>query len=210
MKATSQTIQQIERALRKIAAKYPLGREDLVLTDIHLQVKADSGELLAFNDDDEELTRCVVEQWMDNGDEDFYEEITPVLRQCIQNMKDTLENLSLLKPYSFVLVDEDKETLCDLYLVDDETVIVDGELLKGLDEDLDDFLKKLLEEYSARGLAKSRLGGGKVKSVWVLPGARIYQNVRMSNPWDENRVFSGRRRFVLREDILACRGKGRV
>ena len=177
MKATSQTIQQIERALRKIAAKYPLGREDLVLTDIHLQVKADSGELLAFNDDDEELTRCVVEQWMDNGDEDFYEEITPVLRQCIQNMKDTLENLSLLKPYSFVLVDEDKETLCDLYLVDDETVIVDG---------------------------------GKVKSVWVLPGARIYQNVRMSNPWDENRVFSGRRRFVLREDILACRGKGRV
>jgi len=116
------------------------------LTDIHLQVKADSGELLAFNDDDEELTRCVVEQWMDNGDEDFYEEITPVLRQCIQNMKDTLENLSLLKPYSFVLVDEDKETLCDLYLVDDETVIVDGELLKGLDEDLDDFLKKLLEE----------------------------------------------------------------
>lgn len=146
MKATSQTIQQIERALRKIAAKYPQGREDLALTDIHLQVKADSGELLAFNDDDEELTRCVVEQWMDNGDEDFYEEITTVLRQCIQNMKDTLENLSLLKPYSFVLVDEDKETLCDLYLVDDETVIVDGELLKGLDEDLDDFLKKLLEE----------------------------------------------------------------
>ena len=39
MKATSQTIQQIERALRKIAAKYPQGREDLVLTDIHLQVK---------------------------------------------------------------------------------------------------------------------------------------------------------------------------
>ena len=138
MKATSQTIQQIERALRKIAAKYPQGREDLV--------KADSGELLAFNDDDEELTRCVVEQWMDNGDENFYEEITPVLRQCIQGMKDTLEHLSLLKPYSFVLVDEDKETLCDLYLVDDETVIVDGELLKGLDEDLDDFLKKLLEE----------------------------------------------------------------
>ena len=75
MKATSQTIQQIERALRKIAAKYPLGREDLVLTDIHLQVKADSGELLAFNDDDEELTRCVVEQWMDNGD---YARVAPV------------------------------------------------------------------------------------------------------------------------------------
>lgn len=146
MKATPQTIQQIERALKKVVAKYPKENEELVLTDIHLQVKPESGELLAFNDDDEELTRCVVEQWIDNTDENFYEEITPVLRMCIQNMKDSLETLSILKPYSFVLVDDDKETLSDLYLVDDETVILDGELLKGLDEELDDFLKKLLEE----------------------------------------------------------------
>ena len=47
------------------------------MTDIHLQVKADSGELLAFNDDDEELTRCVVEQWMDNGDENFMKRLLP-------------------------------------------------------------------------------------------------------------------------------------
>ena len=144
MKPTSQTIQQIERALRKVAAKYPPGREDLLLTDIHLQVKAESGELLAFNDDDEELTRCVIEQWIGNQDEDFYAEVTPVLRQCIQNMRDMLETLCILKPYSFVLVDEDKETVSDLYLVDDDTLILDGELLKGLDEDLDAFLKNLL------------------------------------------------------------------
>ena len=72
MKATLQTIQQIERALKKVAAKYPQGREELMLTDIHLQVKADSGELLAFNDDDDELTRCVVEQWIESPEEDFY------------------------------------------------------------------------------------------------------------------------------------------
>ncbi|MCD8318495.1 MAG: hypothetical protein LUC45_06530 [Paraprevotella sp.] len=146
MKATPQTIQQIERALRKIAAKYPQGREDLSLTDIHLQVKPDSGELLAFNYDDEELPRCVVEQWMDEQDEDFCEKVAPILRLCIQNQKETLETLSILKPYSFVLVDEDKETVCDLYLVDDDTVILDHELLEGLEEELDDFLKKLLAE----------------------------------------------------------------
>lgn len=146
MKATLQTVQQIERALKKIASKYPQGREDLMLTDIHLQVKADSGELLAFNDDDGELTRCVVEQWIESPEEDFYGEVAPILKQCIQNMKATMETLSILKPYSFVLVDDEKETLTDLYLVDDETVILDGELLKGLDKDLDDFLKNLLEE----------------------------------------------------------------
>jgi hypothetical protein len=146
MKATLQTIQQIERALKKVAAKYPQGREELMLTDIHLQVKADSGELLAFNDDDDELTRCVVEQWIESPEEDFYGEVAPILKQCIQGMKETMESLSILKPYSFVLVDDEKETLTDLFLVDDDTVILDGDLLKGLDEDLDGFLKNLLAE----------------------------------------------------------------
>ena len=146
MKATPQTIQQIERALKKIISKYPPTGEEAVLTDIHLQVKADSGELLAFNDDDEELTCCVIEQWIDNNDEDFYETVAEILKQCIQNLRNILGELSILKPYSFVLVDEEKETVSELYLFDDDTLILDGGLLKGLDEELDDFLKKLLAE----------------------------------------------------------------
>jgi hypothetical protein len=51
-----------------------------------------------------------------------------------------------MKPYSFVLVDEDKETVAELLLVDeDETLLLNDELLKGLDEELDAFLKDLLE-----------------------------------------------------------------
>lgn len=146
MKATAQTIQQIERALKKIAAKYPANREEFIMTDIHLQVKAESGELLAFNDDDEELTRCVIEQWIDNNDEDFYESVADILKQCIQKQRELLGELSILKPYSFVLVDDEKETVSELYLFDDDTLILDGGLLKGLDEELDDFLKKLLAE----------------------------------------------------------------
>ena len=76
----------------------------------------------------------------------LYDAVAPVLRQCIAGMKDVWGKLSILKPYTFVLVDDEKETVSDLYLVDDDAMIVDGELLKGLDEDLDAFLKKLLEE----------------------------------------------------------------
>jgi hypothetical protein len=61
-------------------------------------------------------------------------------------MKDTIENMSILKPFSFVLENEDKEPVAELYLVDDETVIFDPELMKGLDEDLDAFLKQLLKD----------------------------------------------------------------
>ncbi len=146
MKATTQTIQAIERALRKVAAKYPNEEDRQVLTDIYLQAKPESGELLAFNDDDDELTRCVIEQWIDYRGEHFYDDIVPVLRQCIQNMTGTLENTGLLKPYSFVLQNDEKETLGDIYLMDDEHQIFDGELLKGLDSDLDEFLEKLLGE----------------------------------------------------------------
>lgn len=53
--------------------------------------------------------------------------------------------MTILKPFSFVLVDEDKETLAELLLIDDDTLLVNEELLKGLDEELDEFLKKLLE-----------------------------------------------------------------
>jgi hypothetical protein len=43
--------------------------------------------------------------------------------------------------------DEDGETLTDLYIVDDqETVIISGNLLEGVDEDLDSFFKQLMED----------------------------------------------------------------
>ena len=45
------------------------------------------------------------------------------------------------------MVDEDRETVAELLLVDDEdTLLLNDELLKGLDEELDAFLKDLLEK----------------------------------------------------------------
>jgi hypothetical protein len=54
--------------------------------------------------------------------------------------------MSILKPFSFVLEDDERESITELYLVDDDTVIIDEELMSGLDKDLDDFLEKLLDE----------------------------------------------------------------
>ena len=71
-KATEQTTQQIERFLKKIAQKFPPRDDASVVTDIHVRVSQGSGEMLAFDDDDNEVTRCVVEQWINNNDEDFY------------------------------------------------------------------------------------------------------------------------------------------
>ena len=124
-------------------------KEALLVTDIHLQPNPDSGELLIFNDDDEELSRVIVDEWVEYESDDFYKEVEPVLRSILAGLKDAgmLDKLSLMKPFSFVLVDDEKETVAELLLIDDEdTLLLSDELLKGLDEELDDFLKKLLEE----------------------------------------------------------------
>lgn len=148
MEITEQTIQQLERFLKKIAQKFPTSEADetSVLTDIHLRVSQDSGELLAFDDDDQEITRCVVEQWIDSKDENFYEEVAKVLRESLRKNSDIVDSLGILKPYSFVLEDDDKENLGELYLADDDTIIIGGDLMEGLDNDLDSFLDDLLKE----------------------------------------------------------------
>lgn len=149
MEITEQTIQQVERFLKKIAQKFPApttSDDTSVLTDIHVRVAQDSGELLAFDDDDNEITRCVVEQWIDNKDENFYEEIAKHLRSLLRKNSDQIDNLGILKPYSFVLEDDDRENLGELYIADDDTIIVGGDLMEGLDHDLDDFLDELLKE----------------------------------------------------------------
>ena len=146
MKATEQTEQQLERALRKITEKFPPSEEASLLTDIHIRVTQESGELLAFDDDDNEIMRCVVEQWIDNKDDNFYQQITPLLRSTIKKHQDDVEQMSILKPFSLVLENDDKENIAELFVADDDTVIIDEELMAGLDKDLDDFFEKLLKD----------------------------------------------------------------
>lgn len=146
MKANEQTLQQIERILRKTAEKFPASDSPSAMTDIHLRVTQETGELVIYDDDDNEVTRCVVEQWIDNKDEDFYEQITSILRRSIEKLKDVTEGIGLLKPFSYVLENDDKESVAELYVVDDDTVIIDEELMAGLDKDLDDFFKNLLKK----------------------------------------------------------------
>ena len=56
----------------------------------------------------------------------------------------TKEDEEKVKRQCLCLMDEEGETLCDLYLVDDDTLILSQGLLEGLDEELDQFLRQLM------------------------------------------------------------------
>ena len=101
--------------------------------------------MLAFDDDDQEITRCVVEQWIENKDENFYDQVLLILRNQLKRHRNTVDNLGILKPFSIVLENDDKENIGELYLADDDTIIVSGDLMEGLDKELDDFFKDLMK-----------------------------------------------------------------
>ncbi len=146
MKLTERTSQQIERFITKIAQKFPTNEDTNILTDIHLRVIQDSGEMLAFDDDDQEITRCVIEDWIDNKDENFYEESISILRKSLQQQHDIIDKMGILKPFSFVMENDDQETVAELYVADDDTVIIGGDIMENLDKDLDDFFANLMKE----------------------------------------------------------------
>ena len=128
-KATEQTTQQIERFLKKIAQKFPPREDTSIVTDIHVRVSQGSGEMLAFDDDDNEVTRCVVEQWINNNDEDFYNGVEQTLISTFSALSTIADSLGILKPYSFVLENDDKDTIAELYIADDDTVIIGKEYI---------------------------------------------------------------------------------
>ena len=146
MKTTEQILQQIDRAIRKIAEKFPATHEASLLTDIHLCVSQDTGELLALDDDDKEITRCVIEQWIDDKSDDFYDQVASVLRKSLSERAGLIESMSVLKPFSFVLESEDRDEQYELYVVDGDTIILDPIIMDGLDDDLDKFFKNLMKD----------------------------------------------------------------
>ncbi len=148
MDISEQSYAAITSVLREAVSKYAGGGKDSAVTDIHVQPNPESGELIVFDDDDKELARTVIDEWVEYDSENFYKVVTPVLRKILTELKDggTFDGLSLMTPFSIVLVDDEKETVAELLLIDDDTILLDGELLKGLDEELDSFLKELLEK----------------------------------------------------------------
>ena len=138
----------LESCIRKAVRPFSQGSSQPAITDIHIQPNQFTGDLSIFDDEDKELSSVIINEWVNYDGDDFYEEVEQILHTTLNNLKDNglFNNLSILKPYSFVLVDEEKETISDLLLIDDDTMFIDDELLKGLDEELENFLKDLLEK----------------------------------------------------------------
>ena len=125
-----------------------LGRaENATVTDLYFQLDRITGVITIFDDDDNELAQATIAEWAESAQEQPAS-IEKTLRTELAQMQKVglFDKINILKPYSCTLVDENKESIVDLIYIDDDTLVLDSELLKGLDEEMNDFLKHLLEE----------------------------------------------------------------
>ncbi len=148
MKVSKESFTLIESAINEALAPYQGKGEQSVVTDIHFQVNDETGELCVLNDDDQELSKVIISEWVSYKAEDFMTGCSQVLTNKLQRMRDekAFDHLDLIKPYSFVLLDDDKETVSELMLIDDDTVLLNADLLSGLDDELNEFLENLMKE----------------------------------------------------------------
>ncbi len=146
MKASEHTQEQIKNVILQAIGTFQPSGEAMPMTDILIHATPDTGEITVCDDDGNELARTVAEDLAENAEGDFYEELQPVLRRCIAALHTQLLNAPIMKPYDILLVNDDGETVANLYCVEDDTVVLDEEMIRKIDEDLDNFLEKLMEK----------------------------------------------------------------
>ena len=121
--------------------------ENAIVTDLYFQLDRANGVLTIFDDDDRELSQAVIAEWKEAGQEQTASIEKTLRAELVQMQKVGLfDKTNILKPYSCTFVDENKEAIVDLIYIDDDTLVLDSELLQGLDEEMNEFLKYLLEE----------------------------------------------------------------
>ena len=149
MKLSTSSHTLVVSCIQKALDKYVSGNGTHVITDIHMQVDMESGQLVISDDDDIVLAEQQVPEWESANPENFYTDVEIALKRALNQLREegAFENVKILKPYSFVLEDSTKETVAELLMMDDEeTLFLNDEFLKGLDEELNTFLKDLLEK----------------------------------------------------------------
>lgn len=146
MSISTQSQNNLRSAIAEMSKHYVT--EESKVTDFHFHVNSSNGVVTIFDDDDNELSHARVSEWEHIKEEIAVDTIEKEIRNILSDELDkgTFDNMNVPKPYSCILIDDDKETIVDLLYIDNDTYIIDDGLLKGLDEELNDFLTKLLEE----------------------------------------------------------------
>ena len=147
MRLSESSFQGIKALIVDALKEFQRPQEQSVVTDIHIMPIRETGEV-TVSDDDRDLATTQFPDLAEIPEDIFYVVMEKALRRILKDIDEVqpLESLAIWKPFSFVLVDDDRETVAELMLFDDDNTLLSQSLMQGLDEELDSFLKDLLAE----------------------------------------------------------------
>jgi len=145
MNFSESSFEEMTGTIRKALSVFRTQSDNKVVTDIHILASQESGEF-SVSDDDKQLASAVISDFADLPRDRFTSMLEETLRSVLRKLdrEEPFEQLSIWKPFSFVLTDDDGETISELMLLDDDSALASPTLLEGLDDDLDQFLRDLL------------------------------------------------------------------
>ena len=119
-----------------------------MLADLYWQVDLTSGSFAVWNDNQQQLAKASVKEWVSEDVDKSVSlaEIEQVLRQILSKLEaeNFLEKINVQMPFSILMVDEEMETLSELFFLDDEAMPLDNNIIRHIDDELDSFFKQLM------------------------------------------------------------------
>ena len=120
------------------------------LSDMYVCVKYDDLSLLIYDDTEQLLLSTTIDEWdelketCDNFEETVIDTLKAVLGSKL--MREELESLEFVGPFSVILIDEDFEQICELVTVDHDNIVLEDNFFEKIDKELDDFFEQLMSD----------------------------------------------------------------
>lgn len=130
---------------------------NLSMNDMFIQVnEGDCTSLDIYDDTDNKLYSMPLTMWdeykEDNNDNDVLLNFALTLGEIISttDLADLFNELEYNTPFSIVMVDQQMETIADIYTLDDNNIVIGDDFWEKMDKELDDFFEKLMSDTSRK------------------------------------------------------------
>jgi len=136
----------LEKAIRTSINCFSSGDGDGFLADLYVYL--DEDQMLHFYDDlERELHSVQLEDESETNSSGFCKQLSHSFQQVLQKLEQEgfFNQNFFFKPFTVSLVDRDFIVNEELIFIDDDTVKLDGELLAGLNDELNTFFRDLME-----------------------------------------------------------------
>lgn len=135
----------LESAIRESIEIFSSGNNENFLSDLYLYYDPEEAVLTIYDDLDNELFSVQLSNYV--SESDFSKQIKNAARFVLRKLNDEqyFEKDFIFKPFSASFVDKEFTVVEELIFIDNDTLKLDGELLAGLDKELDDFLRDLMK-----------------------------------------------------------------